>query len=118
MRNGRFSPTLCSNRGAGNESWLELWRDGSHINEKEARIVLEGLKRSAGNANHHKTVVLSLGGNMSGLLSFESGRAKVPSLNALSRATAAFLISTVFSWRRRHCETARNPSDADSRFAT
>lgn len=94
------------------------WRDRSHINEKQASIALAGLKRSAGSASHHQTVVLSLGDNMFELLSFESGRAKSRSLNVLNRVAAALQITTGISWRRRHCETARNPSDAGSRLAT
>ena len=61
--------------------------------------------------------VLGLGDNVSEVLSQERGRACDHALNAVCRRAAALRLACGFQWLRRYCESARNPSDHDSRLA-
>ena len=63
------------------------------------------------------TELVSLGDNMSELLSTECGRARDRALNSTCRHAAAWQLAAGVVWRRRHVESKRNPSDADSRLA-
>jgi hypothetical protein len=92
------------------------WKDDGHIHDKEGRIPLDGSRRSAGKTQHHDKRLLSIGDNMSEVLSFDGGLTKCHQLNALRRVAAANRIAAAITWTRRHVESVRNPSDADSRL--
>ncbi|CAK0845014.1 unnamed protein product [Prorocentrum cordatum] len=93
------------------------WRRGAPIHLLEGRIALGGLRRAARQVDCHGSRVLSLGDNMSELLSIEKGRAVDLGLACLCRRAAAYQIACGISWRRRHLDTDRNLSGAGSRKA-
>ncbi|CAK0829893.1 unnamed protein product, partial [Prorocentrum cordatum] len=65
----------------------------------------------------HDSRALSLGGNMSEMLSIENGRAVDLGLACARRRAAAGQIARGISWRRRHLDTGRSLSKAGSRKA-
>ncbi|CAK0844871.1 unnamed protein product [Prorocentrum cordatum] len=93
------------------------WRRGGPIHLLEGRVALGGLRHAARQVDCHGSRVLSLGDNMSELLSIEKGRAVDLGLACLCRRAAAYQIACGISWRRRHLDTDRNLSDAGSRKA-
>ena len=93
------------------------WTDHRCIHIQEARVALLGLRRDSRRIDVRDCQVLSLGDNLSEVLSFERGRSRDLGMNALARRACAYQISMNVHWRRRYIETARNASDADSRLA-
>ena len=75
------------------------------------------MKRSSRDSRLHGHFLLSLGDNMAEVLAFERGRAVNWELNSLCRVAASRQLGCQIVWRRRHVESERNPSDADSRLA-
>ncbi|CAK0862617.1 unnamed protein product, partial [Prorocentrum cordatum] len=90
-------------------------REAIHV--EEARIALTGLYHAARDSASHGGVVLSLGDNLSGVLATERGRAHGPALSVICRRAAAVEPGAEVKWARRYVETARNPTDSDSRLA-
>jgi hypothetical protein len=82
----------------------------------EGRALL-GLRRASRDAETEDSIVLSLGGNMSEVLSREKGRARNKELNFQCGEICAVQLSVGISWRRRHVETQRNPADLGSQKA-
>ena len=93
------------------------WSEHRNIHIQEARIALLGLRRDSRRTDVRNCELLSLGDNLSEVLSFERGRSRDYGLNALARRACAYQISMNVRWRRRYIETAWNASDADSRLA-
>lgn len=93
------------------------WAAPAPIHVLEGRIALTGLRRAARTVANHGCRVLSLGDNMSELLSAEKGRAVDAGLGSICRRACAYQVASGIRWRRRHVDTKRNVSDAASRKA-
>ena len=91
-------------------------RPKEHINLKEGRASLRGLRRAARNHRSHGCRVLSIGDNLVSICAFEKGRSKVWGLNAVARRAAAYQIGCRISWRQRHISSERCVADAGSRL--
>ena len=87
------------------------------IHMLEGRTTLLPLKRASRSTALHGHKFLTIGDNMSSLLSFERGRARDWGLRQLTRVSAARSIACELDQRHRYSETDRNPSDRDSRAA-
>ena len=93
------------------------WKDqNEHINPKEARVCLMGLRRWSRSSTHFGKIVFSMSDNMVSVLAFEKGRSSSASLNRLVRRACAYLIGCRMSWRLRHIRTQYNPADRPSRL--
>ena len=93
------------------------WRTEAPIHLKEAFASLLGLKRACRTKEALDTRILSLGDKLPEVLSQEKGRATDHGLNAVCRRSASYRLGFGVVWHRRYVETARNPSDRDSRLA-
>ena len=93
------------------------WQFPGVIHELEGRICLAGLRRSCRTVQHHQTKLLSLCDNMSALCALEKGRAGPYPLRRLCQKSAALHMSCWIPWMLRYIESARNPTDEDSRQA-
>eukprot|EP00435_Cladocopium_sp_Y103_P061503 s490_g23.t1 len=92
------------------------WRDvEEHINVKEARVALMGLRRLCRSVNNMGTICLSLCDNLCSVLMFEKGRSGVHSLNNLCKRAAAYQIGCSLQWRLRHIRSEDNVADEPSR---
>lgn len=87
-----------------------------HINLKEARVCLMGLRRHCRLSSCINTRLLSLSDNMVSVLCFEKGRSKSYSMNQLARRAAAYVIGARLQWILRHVPSHLNVSDAPSRW--
>ena len=91
------------------------WRKAGKIHNREAYAALLGLRHLV-EAGIRGYTVLSLGDNMAEVLAADKGRARYYALLAFTRKAAAFAVAGGLGWRRRkYIESARNPSDHDSR---
>ncbi|CAK0858852.1 unnamed protein product [Prorocentrum cordatum] len=91
------------------------WTEG-HINVKEGRVSLFGLRRATRSRHNHGRRVASIGDNLVSICAFEKGRAKSWALNALARRAASYQIAARIRWHSRHVESKRNVADAGSRL--
>ena len=92
------------------------WKNvAEHINIKEGRVLLMGLRRLARTTRHLGTTALSVTDNLVCCLAFEKGRSGSGPLNSLCRRAAAYQIAGRIQWRVRHIESKRNVSDGPSR---
>ena len=91
------------------------WAHDAPIQELEARVLLLGLRRCARAASAHGCRLLSMGDNLSAIFSFVKGRSKSPALRALCARAGALTLACQIPWSLRYVETARNPTDYDSR---
>lgn len=92
------------------------WKDTKeHINVKEARVILMGLRRWARHAVHAGKLVFSLSDNLVSVLSFEKGRSSSTAMNSLCRRACAYVLGCRFTWRLRHIRTEFNVADGPSR---
>ena len=87
-----------------------------HINLKEARVSLMGLRRHCRLDTCIGTRLLTITDNMSSLLGFAKGRSKSYHLNQLVRRSAAYCIAGRIQWHLRHVPSKDNVSDAPSRW--
>ncbi len=87
-----------------------------HINIKEGRASLFGLRRATRTRHNHGKRVASLGDNLVSICAFEKGRAKSWALNSLARRAAGYQIAARVRWHSRHIESKRNAADAGSRL--
>ena len=95
----------------------KAWKHRSeHINMKEARVSLMGLRRHLRNFRHVGTRLLTLSDNLSSLLAFSKGRSKAFGMNQLVRRSASYCIAGRIVWRLRHVKSADNASDESSRW--
>ncbi|CAK0800544.1 unnamed protein product [Prorocentrum cordatum] len=81
------------------------------------KMIVRGLVRASRDPRMHGLRIGSSGDNMAALLSFEKERARDKALLQLCRVSAARQIGCEIQWKQRHCESGRNPTDADSRAA-
>lgn len=92
------------------------WRlTDEHINVKEARVALMGLRRLCRSVSNMGTTCLSLCDNMCATLMFEKGRSGVHALNNLCKKAAAYQIGCSIQWRLRHIRSEDNVADEPSR---
>ncbi|CAK0814975.1 unnamed protein product [Prorocentrum cordatum] len=89
------------------------WQD-EHINLKEARVALMGLRRHCRSVRFLGSKLLTLSDSQVTVGAFEKGRSSA-GLQALCRRAAAYRLGGQITWRLRYIETDRNPSDFDSR---
>ena len=87
-----------------------------HINFKEARVCLMGLRRLCRTARNLGTTAMSITDNLVSALAFEKGRSSSRALNNLCRRAAAYQIGGRIQWRLRHIESKRNVADEPSRW--
>ncbi|CAE7214061.1 unnamed protein product [Symbiodinium sp. CCMP2456] len=73
-------------------------RPREHINVKEARVCLMGLRRLCRTARNCGTTALTLTDSMVACLAFEKGRSGSGALNALCRRAAAYSIGCRIQW--------------------
>ena len=93
----------------------DRWRwQEEHINLKEARVALMGLRRHCRSVKFLGTKLLSISDSQVSVGAFEKGRSSA-GLQALCRRAAAYRLGGQIAWRLRYIETDRNPSDQDSR---
>ena len=93
------------------------WRDQKeHINPKEARVCLMGLRRWSRSSNHLGKIVFTLSDNMVSVLSYEKGRSSSAPMNRLVRRACAYIVGGRLQWRLRHIRTEHNPADRPSRL--
>ena len=93
------------------------WRSPDKIHNLEHRAAVMGLSTAASEPRCHNSEICSLGDNLGEVLASESGRARCHELNTGCRRSFAIQLQTGINWRRRYLESARNPSDCDSRLA-
>ena len=87
-----------------------------HINIKEARVCLMGLRRLCRSTQNMGTNALSISDNLVSCLVFEKGRSSSKALNRLCRRAAAYQLGCRIQWRLRHIPTGRNIADGPSRL--
>ena len=86
-----------------------------HINFKEARVCLMGLRRLCRTVRNLGTTALTITDNLVSALAFEKGRSGSRPLNNLCRQAAAYQLGGRIQWRLRHIESKRNVADEPSR---
>ena len=86
-----------------------------HINFKEARVCLMGLRRLCRTVRNLGTTALTITDNLVSALAFEKGRSGSRPLNNLCRRAAAYQLGGRIQWRLRHIESKRNVADEPSR---
>ncbi|CAK0870936.1 unnamed protein product [Prorocentrum cordatum] len=97
------------------------WNDPTeHINTKEGRVMLAGLRRACRNPRCHKKRLLSLSDSLVACCAFDRGRGRGAEktnwgLRYLGQRAAALQIACDIQWATRHLEGVRNPTDAGSR---
>eukprot|EP00435_Cladocopium_sp_Y103_P018992 s1272_g4.t1 len=91
------------------------WDHSEPIHLKEGRVALMSLRRAARNATLHGHRLLTLCDNLSAIMAYDKGRARDLSLLSLCRRAGALQLACEIRWHLRFVESARNPSDKDSR---
>ncbi|CAK0856139.1 unnamed protein product, partial [Prorocentrum cordatum] len=91
------------------------WKYDEHINVKEGRICVAGLRRSCRTRARHGRRALSLCDNLVCCCCFDKGRARSRVLNSLCRKAAAYSVGCRVRWRVRHAPTDLNVADEGSR---
>ena len=92
------------------------WTHGEAIHLKEGRVALMSLRRAARDPRLHGSRLLTLCDNLSAIMAFDKGRARDLSLLSLCRRAGALALACEIRWHLRYVESARNPSDKDSRM--
>ena len=93
------------------------WRFPDSMHCKEGRVAVLSLQRCARDFRLHGSRVLTIGDNLAKICASEKGRSDDPALRRLLQKALAYTIGPELQWYRRYCESARNPSDFDSRWA-
>ena len=91
-------------------------RTKEHINVKEGRVCLMGLRRWARHRKHMGKLLFSLSDNLVVTLAFEKGRSSSGPINHLCRRAGAYVLGCRFNWRLRHIRTDFNVADKPSRW--
>ena len=91
------------------------WSHREPIHLKEGRVALMSLRRASRDVALHGHRLLTLCDNLSALMAFDKGRAQDLSLLSLCRRAGALQFACEIRWHLRYVESARNPSDKDSR---
>ncbi|CAK0832272.1 unnamed protein product [Prorocentrum cordatum] len=87
-----------------------------HINIKEARACVMGLRRSCRGPRHHGHRVLSLRDNMVTCCCLDKGRSTSRALNTQRRRAAGYALGCGIRWRARHVPTDLCVADFGSRL--
>ncbi len=93
------------------------WRNPDVIRCLESRASVAGLRHAAAVPELQDTIVLSIADDLAEICASDKGRSKDPALNSLLRRSAGLQLASGISWRRRHVESRRNPTDQGSRVA-
>jgi len=93
------------------------WKNTSeHINLKEGRVLLMGIRRWSRSVAHMGKLVFSLSDNLVTTMMFEKGRSNSRGLNTLCKRACAYVMACGFTWRIRHVRTQFNVADKPSRL--
>eukprot|EP00438_Fugacium_kawagutii_P013878 Skav219717 [mRNA] locus=scaffold301:32634:35210:+ [translate_table: standard] len=93
------------------------WRHRQeHINLKEARVCLMGLRRQCRSKAGLRHRLLTLSDNLACVLAFSKGRSGSYGLNQLVRRSAAYSIFGGIQWHLRHVRSEDNTADESSRW--
>ena len=92
--------------------WKEV---EEHINIKEAKVALMGLRRLCRNTKNFGRRCLSLCDNQVAVFAFSKGRSGANQINNLCRRAAAYQVGCNIRWHLRYIKSERNPADAPSR---
>ena len=95
--------------GQGKWRWQQ-----EHINVKEGRVALMGLRRACRSVKNMGSRLICLSDNQACIGAFEKGRSSA-GLAPLCKRAAAYRLAGQIVWRLRYVESERNPSDEDSR---
>ncbi|CAK0842560.1 unnamed protein product [Prorocentrum cordatum] len=88
----------------------DRWREQeAHVNLKEARVALMGLRRHCRTAELFGSKLLTLSASQVTVGALEKGRSSA-GLQSLCRRAAAYRLGGQIVWRLRYIETDRNPS--------
>jgi len=87
-----------------------------HINAKELRVCVMGLRRLCRSSSNCGTVALSLSDNLVSCLAVDKGRSSSGALNGILRRAAAYQMACRVRWQVRHIPTDRNIADGPSRW--
>ena len=93
------------------------FRNPEVIHCLESRANDAGLRHAAAVPELQDTILLSVADNLAEICASDKGRSKDPALNSLLRRSAGLQLASGISWRRRHVESRRNPTDQGSRVA-
>ena len=92
------------------------WKDiNEHINIKEAKVALMGLRRLCRTERNFGHRCLSLCDNQVAVFVFSKGRSGTSSLNNLCRRAAAYQVGCNIRWHIRYIASKDNPADGPSR---
>lgn len=110
-----------SDKWSKDDRWTLLvakpWDDPSeHINSKEARVALMGLRRLCRSVKNMGATALSLSDNLVTVLAFEKGRSSASTMGGLCKKAAAYQIACRIQWRLRHIRSEKNVADQPSRW--
>ena len=94
------------------------WKFQDNMHLEESRVAVLSLRHTARSKSFHGCRALTIGDNLSEILASEKGLAADPALRSLLQRALAFTLGPEIRWYRRYVESARNPSDADSRWVT
>ena len=87
-----------------------------HINLKEARVCLLGLRRQCRTLSGLRKRLLTISDNLSCVLAFNKGRSNSYAMNQLVRRSAAYCIFGGIKWHLRHIRSEDNAADDSSRW--
>jgi hypothetical protein len=93
------------------------WQFPASMHCKEGRVALLSLQRCARDRRLHGTRIVTIGDNLAEICACEKGRSADPLLRGLLQRALAYTLGPEIQWFRRYAESARNPSDFDSRWA-
>jgi len=110
-------PDRLAEPGVWSRVVVGAWKSEAAIHLKEGRASLLGLKIQARSPGIVASIVPALGDNMGEVVANDRGRGRDKAVNALCRRGAAIRLGACVDWPRRYIDTARNPSDSDSRIA-
>lgn len=94
----------------------KAWKNvHEHINIKEAKVALMGLRRFCRTESNFGHRCLSLCDNQVAVFVFSKGRSGTSSLNNLCRRAAAYQVGCNIRWHVRYIASKDNPADGPSR---
>ena len=94
------------------------WHFDQPIHVKESRVETMGLRYVCRSRRFHSCVLLTLGDNLSSVLSHEKARARYYCLRSSVSVGSAYLLACNVPWMHRYIISEMNPTDSDSRLIT
>eukprot|EP00438_Fugacium_kawagutii_P020949 Skav211840 [mRNA] locus=scaffold305:781368:784860:+ [translate_table: standard] len=92
------------------------WKDiTEHINIKEAKVALMGLRRFCRTGRNFGHRCLSLCDNQVAVFAFSKGRSGSSMINNLCKRAAAYQVGCGITWHLRYIASEDNPADGPSR---